>query len=118
MLKRVRFIEELLPPVIAATALLVSLADLFGLLSLLPPSRIPMLTLLLMSLVLSSLVLIQRRIAEIYEQVQHLVLKIALEHMGGELLEQIDQGLLKVLKDDYFLDVLAFLLTAIKESKV
>lgn len=118
MPKRVRFIEELLPPVIAATALLVSFADLFGLLTLLPPSRIPLLTLLLISLALSSLVLIQRRIAEINEQVQHLVLKIALEHMGREVLEQVDPGLRKVLKDDYFQDVMAFLLTAIKESRV
>jgi hypothetical protein len=118
MLNRVRFIEELLPPVIAATALLVSFADLFGLFSLVPPSRIPMLTLLLMSLSLSSQVIIQRHISEMKEQVQHLVLKIALEHMGGELLEQIDPGLRKVLKDDYFLDVLTFLLTAIKEKKV
>lgn len=118
MLKRVRFIEELLPPVIAVTALLVSFADFFGLLSLVPPSRIPMLTLLLMSLALSSLVLIQRRMSEIHEQVQHLVLKIALEHMGGELLEQIDPDLRKVLKDDYFLEVLTFLLTAIREKKV
>ena len=118
MLKRVRFIEELLPPVIAATALLVSFADLFGLLSLISPSRIPMLTLLLMSLALSSLVLIQRRMSEIHEQVQHLVLKIALEHMGGELLEQIDPALRKILNDDYFLDVLAFLLTSIREKRV
>ncbi len=118
MPKRIRFIEELLPPLIAAAVLLVSFADLFGLLSLIPPGRIPMLTLLLMSLALNSLVLIQRRIAEMKEQVQHLVLKIALEHMGGEVLEQVDPILRKVLKDDYFLDVMAFLLTAVKESKV
>lgn len=118
MLRRIRFIEELLPPVIAAVVLLVSFADLFGLFSLVPPSRIPMLTLLLMSLALGSLVLIQRYMAEMKEQVQHLVLKIALEDIGGEVLEQVDPVLRKVLGDDYFLDIMAYLLTAIKENKV
>jgi len=116
--KLARFIEELLLPVIAAAALLVSLADLFGLFSLVPVSRIPMLTLLLVSLVLNSLILIQRRLAMIYERTQRPFSKIELEQVAEEMIAQIDTDLRKVFKDDYFLDVVGFFLTAIKESKV
>src|SRR5437588_356622 len=106
MSKRVRFIEELLPPTIAAIALLASLGSLFGFFSLIPTSYIPMLILLLISLALSDLVLILRRIVGIDEQVQRLVLKIGLEHMAVEVLERVDPALLKVLKDDYFLSIM------------
>lgn len=118
MSRLTRYIEDLLLPVITIAALAVSLADLFGLFSLVPASRIPMLTLLLMSLALSSLVLIQRRIAEIHERVQRVLLQIVLERMAEEMLEQIDPDLLKILKEEYFLDVIAFFRAAIEESKV
>ncbi|HLJ33127.1 MAG TPA: hypothetical protein VKU38_05725 [Ktedonobacteraceae bacterium] len=118
MSKLTRYIEDLLLPIITVAVLLVSLADFFGLFSLVPASRIPMLTLLLMSLALSSLVLIQRRIAEIHERVQRLLLQVALEKMAEDMLEQIDPGLIKVLKKEYFLDVVAFFQDAIAERKV
>ena len=118
MSKLSRYIEELLLPVIAVSALGVSLADLFGLFTFVPASRIPMLTLLLVSLVLSSLVLIQRKVAEIYERVQCLLVQVALERLGDEVLQQIDPELLKVLKNEYFLDVIEFLRVAIKENRV
>lgn len=118
MSKLVRCIEELLFPLIAATSLLVSLADLFGLFHLIPASSIPLLTLLLVSLVLNSLVVIQRRCAEMLERTHRLLSNIVLEQMAKEVLAQIDPNLLRALKDDYFLDVIEFLQTAIKESKV
>ena len=118
MSKLARFIEELLLPLIAAAALVVSLADLFGFFSLLPVNRIPMLTLLLVSLVLSSLILIQRRLAAIYEQMQHPIAKIELEQVAEEMIQRIDPGLSKVFKDEYFLELFDFLRVAIKESKV
>jgi len=118
MSERVKFIEGLLPPAIAVIALLVSLGSFFGFLALIPANYISMLPLLLISLALSDLVLIHRRMVEIDERLQHLVMKIALEHISGEVIERIDPALLKVLKDDYFLDVVTFLLTAINESKV
>ncbi|HVB22879.1 MAG TPA: hypothetical protein VNG51_13130 [Ktedonobacteraceae bacterium] len=118
MSKLSRYIEELLLPIIALTALGVSLADVFGLFAFVPTSRIPMLTLLLVSLVLSSLVLIQRKVAEIYEHVQCLLVQVALERIGDEVLEQIDPELLKVLKDEYFLEVIEFLQVALKEKRV
>lgn len=118
MSRLARFIEELLLPLIAAASLVVALADLFGLFSLVPVSRIPMLTLLLVSLVLSSLILIQRRLAAIHEQMQHPVAKIELEQVAEEMTERIDPGLRKVFKNDYFLELFEFLRVAIKESKV
>lgn len=118
MPERVKFIEELLRPAIAVIALLISLGSFFGILALIPANYIPTLLLLLISLILSDLVLIHRRMVEIDKRLQHLVLKAALEHISGEVIEQIDPTLLKVLKEDYFLDVVTFLLTAVKESKV
>ena len=118
MSKLARYIEELLLPIIAATLLLVSIADLFGLFHLIPESSIPMLTLLLVSLALNSLVVIQKRTNDINERTQLLLSKIAFEHMAKEALEQIDPVLRKVLQDDYFLDVVGFLSTAINERKV
>ena len=118
MSRLARFIEELLLPLIVVASLVVSLADLFGLFSLVPVSRIPMLTLLLVSLVLSSLILIQRRLAAIHEQMQHPIAKIEFEQVTEEMIERIDPGLRKVFKNDYFLELLEFLRVAIKESKV
>ncbi len=118
MSKLARFIEELLLPLIAAISLLVSVADLFGLFHLIPPASVPMLTLLLVSLALSALAVIQKRTAEINERTQLLLSKISLEQMAKEVIEQIDPGLRRVLKDDYFLDVVGFLYTAINDGKV
>lgn len=118
MSKLARFIEELLLPVIALAALLVSLADLFGLFSFVPVSRIPMLTLLLVALVLSSLILIQRRLAAMHEQMQHPISKIGLEQVTEEMIEQLDPELRKVFKDDYFRELFDFFRVAIRESKV
>jgi hypothetical protein len=113
-----RWIEGLLLPVISITALLLSLTDVFGFFPFLPTSRIPALTLSIVSLVLTSLMFIQRRSTEIQEQTQRLLSRMVLEQMTNEVIEQIDPALRKVFKDDYFKEVIGFLLTAVKESKV
>lgn len=118
MHKRVKFIEDLLPPAIAAIVLLVSLGSFFGFLSLIPANYISTLLLLLISLILSDMLLIHRRMVKINERLQRLAIEVTLEYISEELIEQIDPALLKVLKDDYFVDVVTFLLTALKESKV
>lgn len=125
MSKLARLIEELLLPIIAVISLLVSVADLFGLFHLIPPASVPMLTLLLVSLALNALAVIQKRtaeiierIAEINERTQLLLSKISLERMAKEVIEQVAPDLRLVLKDDYFLDIIGFLSTAINESKV
>jgi hypothetical protein len=118
MSKLARFIEELLLPIIVAISLLVSIADLFGLFHLIPPGSVPMLTLILVSLALNALAVIQKRTAEINERTQLLLSNISIEQMAKEAIEQIDPVLRKVLQDDYFLDVVGFLDTAIRESKV
>src|SRR6266436_2933852 len=98
-----RVIEGLLFPMIALTALLLSLADLFGFLPMIPASRIPMLTLSIVSLILSSLMLIQRRSTETHELTRNLLSKNLLERLDKEVLDRIDSGLRKLFKDDYFL---------------
>ncbi len=113
-----RLIEGLLLPVIALTTLLLSLADLFGFLPIIPASYIPMLTLSIVSLILSSQMFIQRSSTETREQTQRLLSKLVLEQMAKEVLEQIDPALRKVFKDDYFLNLIEFLQIAIKENKV
>ena len=118
MSERVKFIEGLLPPAIAVAGLLISLGSFFGFLALIPANYMAILLLLLLSLALSDLLLIHRRMVEMDERLQHLALETVLKHMSEEVIAQIDPGLLKVLKEDYFHDVVAFLLTAVKESKV
>ncbi len=118
MSKLAHFIEELLLPLIAGGVLLVSIGDFFGLFSLVPVSRISLLTLLLVSLVLSSLILIQRRLVAIHEQMQHPIAKIDLDQVADEMIEQIDPSLRKVFKNVYFYELFEFLKVAIKESKV
>ncbi|MBV9231569.1 MAG: hypothetical protein JOZ18_19830 [Chloroflexi bacterium] len=117
MKKFTKLIEGLLVPAIAMICLLVSLADFFGLFNLIPTSRIPLLTLLLVSLALSSLSFVQNKSAEAHQDVQRLLSKIEPEHMG-KVLQQIDPRLRKVLTDDYFIDILEFFQTAVKESKI
>jgi len=116
--KLAQFIEELLLPVIALTALVLSLADVFGLLPLVPQGRIPGLTLSIVSLILAALIFIQRRSIEIHKQTQHLYEKMTLEQIDEKLLEQIDTELRMLVTDDYFLDQLEALQVAVKESKV
>jgi hypothetical protein len=113
-----RLIELLFFPIVATITLLLSLADLFGFLSFIPASRIPMLTLSIVSLILSSLMLIQRRGTETQELTRNLYSKNLLEQLDKEVLDRIDPGLLKVFKDDYFLNLIEFLQVAIKENKV
>lgn len=117
MIRFTRLIEALLIPTIAIICLLISLADLFGFFNLLPTNRIPMLTLLLVSLVLSSLSFVHSRSAASHQDVQLLLSKIEPDHMG-KVLQQIDSRLRKVLKEDYFIDILEFFQTAVKESRV
>jgi hypothetical protein len=112
-----RLIEAMLTPAIAIICLLVSLADFFGLLNLIPANRIPLLTLLLMSLVLSSLSFVHSKSAEAQQDVQRLLAKIEPEHMG-RVLQQVDPLLRKVLKDDYFIDILEFFQTAVDQGRV
>ena len=113
-----RVIEGLLFPIVALITLLLSLADLFGFLSFIPTSRIPMLTLSIVSLILSALMLIQRKSTETHELTRSLLSKNLLERLDKEVLDRIDSGLRKLFKDDYFLDPIEFLLIAIKENKV
>lgn len=112
-----RLIEGMFVPVIAVICLLISLADFFGLFNLIPKDRIPLLTLLLVSLVLSSLSFVHSRHAEAQQDVQRLLAKIDTNYMG-KVLHQIDPRLRKVLKDDYFIDILEFFQIAVEESKV
>ncbi len=112
-----KLLEAMLIPAITIICLLVSLADFFGLFNLIPASRIPMLTLLLMSLALSSLSFLHSKSAEAHQDVQRLLSKIEPEHMG-RVLQQIDPHLRKVLKDDYFIDILEFFQTAVEQGRV
>ena len=89
-------IEGLLLPVISLTALLLSLADVFGFLPVVPPGRIPAVTLSIVSLILTSLLFIQRRSVEIHKQTQHLSEKMTLEQIDEKFLEKIDPGLRKL----------------------
>ncbi len=118
MSRLTKLIEELLLPIIATASLLVSVADLFGLFHWIPADRVPMLTLLLVALVLNSLVVIQRRTYDTHERTRLLLSKLAIERLAEEAVEQIDMGLRRVLQDDYFLDIVGFFHSAIKESKV
>jgi hypothetical protein len=104
-------------PAIAIICLLISLADFFGLFNLIPANRIPILTLLLASLILSSLALGHGKSAESQQDAQGLLSKIEPEHMG-KVLQQIDPHLRKVLKDDYFIDILEFFQTAVEQGRV
>jgi hypothetical protein len=118
MSKLARLIEALQLPIIAAISLLVLIADLFGLFHLIPTSSVPMLTLLLVSLALNALAVIQKRTAEINERTKLLLSRISIEQLEKEAIEEIDPGLRKVLQDEYFLDAIRFLITAINEGKV
>jgi hypothetical protein len=117
MKKFTKLIEAMLIPAIAIICLLISVADFFGLFNLIPSSRIPILTLLLMSLALSSLTTIHSKSAQSQHDVERLLSKIEPEHMD-RVLQQIDPHLRKVLKEDYFIDILEFFQTAVEQSKV
>ena len=111
-------LETLFVPILVGTGLLISIADLLGLFHWTSSSSVSILILLIVSLILSALFVIQKRTTEIYERTQLLLSKISIDRMAKEAIEQIDPGLRKVLKDDYFLDVVGFLSTAIHEGKV
>ena len=117
MTRFTKLIEAMLIPAITIICLLVSIADFFGLLNLIPANRIPMLTLLLMSLALSSLSFVHSRSKEAHQDVQRLLSKVEPEHLG-RVLQQVDPLLRKVLKDDYFIDILEFFQTAIEQGRV
>jgi|GEM_PF-3457747 len=117
MIRFTKFIETLFIPALALIGLLVSLADSFGLFNLIPSNRIPVLTLFLVSLALSSLSFVHRKSTEAHQDVQRLLLRIGPEHIS-KVLQQIDPHLRKVLKDDYFMDVLEFFQAAVEERKV
>jgi hypothetical protein len=112
-----KVIESMLTPTIAIICLFVSLGDFFGLFNLIPANRIPVLTLLLVSLALSALSIVHSKSAQAQHDVERLLSKIEPEHMD-RVLQQIDPHLRKVLKDDYFLDILEFFQTAVEQSKV
>lgn len=112
-----KLIESMLVPTIAIICLLASLADFFGLFNLIPANRIPMLTLLLVSLALSSLSIVHSNSVQAQRDVERLLSKIEPEQMA-KVLQQIDPHLRKVLKDDYFLDILEFFQAAVEQSKV
>lgn len=111
-------IDGLLLPITSLSALLLALGDVFGFAPLVPPARIPALTLSIVSLILTSLIFIQRRNAEIHKQTQQLSEKITLEQIDEKSLDLIDPRLRELVKDDFFLDKLEALQFAIKESKV
>ena len=96
-------IEGLLLPVISLTALLLALADVFGFAPLVPPGHIPALTLSIVSLILTTLIVIQRRGVETHKLTQLLSEKITLEQLDEKSLELIDFELLKLVGYDFFL---------------
>ena len=116
MSKILSIIESMLLPTIAVLCLAISLADLFDLLHFLG-NRVPMLTLLLVSLVLSSVSFVQARCNQLQEEVQRLQAKKQLENLDG-IVEQIDPKLRDVFNNAYFIETLDFLHTAVQESKV
>ncbi len=118
MRKLDHLIEGTLLPIVSLTALLLALADVFGIAPLVPPGHIPALTLSIVSLILTTLIFIQRRGVEIHKQTQLLSEKITLEQLDEKSLELIDLELRKLVEDDFFLEKLEALQVAIKESKV
>jgi hypothetical protein len=112
-----KLIESMLVPTIAVICLLVSQSDFFGLFNLVPANRIPMLTLLLVLLALSSLSVVHSKSAQAQRDVERLLTKIEPEHMG-RVLRQIDPHMRKVLKDDYLINIHEFFQTAVEQSKV
>ncbi len=118
MRKLEHLIGEMLLPIISLTALLLALGDVFGIAPLVPPGHIPALTLSIVSLILTTLIVIQRRGVETHKLTQLLSEKITLEQLDEKSLELIDFELRKLVDDDFFLEKLEALKVAIKESKV
>jgi hypothetical protein len=116
MFKLPRFIDDLFLSIVAIAGLLFSLADLLGLLPSLG-GRLPMLTLLLVSLAMASVSRIQHKCISMHKDIQHLLSEIELAKLA-RIIEQIDPNLRKVLEDDYFLDVLDFFQEAVREQSV
>lgn len=117
MSKFIRFIEAMLLPAIAVISLAVSLADLFNIFHLIPLAQIPMLIMLITSMALGSLSFIQNKCNEMHHDLQRLLAKAELERMD-EIIAQINPDLRKVLSDDYFVNILKFLQTAMKDQRV
>src|SRR5713226_4654699 len=117
MSKFMHFIEVLLLPAIAITALVISLGDMFNIFHLIPVGQIPMLILLTTSMALGSLSFIQNKSNEMHRDLERLLSKAELERMD-EIIAQIDPDLRKVLSNDYFASILNFLQTAMKDHKV
>jgi len=116
MLKFARVIEGSILS-IAIICFVISLADLFDILRFVG-DRLPMLTFLLISLLMSYIAIIQKQCIEIHENVKYILLEGNLEKLNRMIVEHIDHILRKVLEDDYFLDILEFLQGVIKESRV
>jgi len=116
MLKLARFIEGLFLPTVAIACLIISLADLFDIFHFIG-DRLPMLTLLLVSLAITSVSSVQGKCIEMCHTIQQLVSEVELEELGS-VVEHIDPNLRKVLEDDYFLDIVNFIQMAARERNV
>lgn len=122
--KLISLIEHLLIPVMAILSLLITLADFLSLLNALPwlSSRIPIITLLIVSLSLSSLAIMQsksneitNKVADIQQDVQAILSNKELEDMRKSF-ARIDQNLRKVFEQDILQQLDSFRL-AVNESK-
>src|SRR5579864_6818685 len=111
MFKLPKFIDGLHLSLMAIAGLIFALADLLGLLRSMG-DRLPMLTLLLVSLAMTSVSRIQHRCISMHEDMQRHLSEIELEKLTT-VIEQINPGLRKVFEDDYFLDILNFLQAAV-----
>lgn len=122
MLKFIQVFEVILIPIMAILSLLIALADFLGLLSALPwiSSRIPTITLLLVSLALSSLSIMQGRFAvsqrELHQEVLLLLSNKELDSIHKSL-ERLNPVLRKIFEEDV-LDLFGSLTLAVHESKI
>jgi hypothetical protein len=117
MSRFLHFIEALLLPLIAIISFIVSVGEFFNIFHLVSPGDIPILTFLLISTALGSLCFIQNKCNEIHRDLQRLLSRIELEQMK-ETIAQIHPNLLRVLGDEYFLDLVHFFHIVVNENKV
>lgn len=111
-----RLIDGLHLLILAITGIVFAVADLLGLPRLMG-DRLPMLTLLLVSLALASVSRLLRNDVSMHADIRRLLLEVELEKLD-KVVEQIDPNLRKVFEDDYFMTVLNFFQLAVRDQCV
>lgn len=122
MLKFIQIFEVILIPIMAILSLLISLADFLGILNALPwiSTRIPTITLLLVSLALSSLSIMQGRFTAMQRELQQDVLLLLSNKELASIhksLERLNPILRRIFEEDV-LDLFGSLTLAVNESKI